>query len=107
VRRERATLMAYHLPLSLVDNTGERMATPKERHDARDLARESGILARGERADAAGELSRSSAAPVGAEEQADGQPENERELHDHSAGGGGSANRASGGGNAEPEEGAP
>ena len=62
------------------------MATPKERHDARDLA-EAGRLtnsAPGEGTEA--ELPPASAAPTGPESQGDGQPENELELHDHSAG---------------------
>ena len=68
------------------------MATPKEQHDTRNRAPDGGITP-GERADAARELLRSAAAPVGAEEQADGQPENELELHDHSGGGSARASR--------------
>ena len=71
------------------------MATPKEQHDARNRAPDGGMTP-GERADAAGELSRSSAAPVSAEEQADGQPENELELHDHSSDGSARASRGDG-----------
>ena len=61
------------------------MATPKEQHDARELARQASLGPDGER-DTAAELPRRMAAPVGAEDQADGQPENELELHDHSTG---------------------
>ena len=68
------------------------MATPKEQHDARSRTPDGGMTP-AERADASRELSRSSAAPDGAEEQADGQPENELELHDHSGGGSGGSSR--------------
>ena len=62
------------------------MATPKEQHDARELARKAFAEPEGKR-NVAAELPRRSAAPVVAEDQADGQPQNELELHDHSAGG--------------------
>ena len=61
------------------------MATPKEQHDARDRARDERAT-RERQAEVKGPLSPSSAAPVRAEQQADGQPENELELHDHSGG---------------------
>ena len=63
------------------------MATPKEQHDARELIRQRRLTAR-ERdgQESAEELPRSQAAPLGAESQGDGQPENELELHDHSSG---------------------
>ena len=61
------------------------MATPKEQHDARQLAREGKlpVPGRDERVDgpvrpAAGQ------APPRAEAQGDGEPENELELRDHS-----------------------
>ena len=62
------------------------MATPKEQHDARDLVRKASRES-GKDRNVAAELPRQMAAPVGAEDQGDGQPENELELHDHSTGG--------------------
>ena len=62
------------------------MATPKEQHDAREQARRQSGSGQGA-PEAGSEVSRSSAAPAGAEQQADGQPENELELHDHSSAG--------------------
>jgi hypothetical protein len=63
------------------------MATPKELHDARELARAS-RRRESTRPDEEieRELARPMAASGGAEEQGDGQPENELELHDHSGG---------------------
>ena len=61
------------------------MATPKEQHDARELTRKALAESEGAR-DVAAERPRQTAAPVSAEDQADGQPENELELHDHSPG---------------------
>ena len=62
------------------------MATPKEQHDARELAGKAFADSDGEH-DVSAELPRRTAAPFGAEDQADGQPENELELHDHSSDG--------------------